>query len=191
MSVKHYAKSINSLGVGLIIEAASTDAAALVKLRIGHVTFGDADMYMFIYSTSARASFKQINDHPRFVRFSKDTKEIPIMIVGKRKFGSHVREVTLEEGAEFAKSNGCMFAEVYEADYEAVNHLFCRLVETKWNYGLVKTDWNYDGMVRIERQRVRSLALARSVKRQQRQSKGIAGLFGLRTEKTLWAIGEE
>jgi hypothetical protein len=140
---------------------------------------------MFVYDTSVRNSFNYICDYvasSQLMRLSKGTSDMPAMIVGRQTGDLFPRTVTQEQGMILAERIGCTFAEVDEADSQAVDELFCQMVKSKREY---------DRLRKAKAQNEQSPARTRALKRMQRQSMDITTLFGLRTGKPLEAIRED
>ncbi|XP_070536641.1 GTP-binding protein RAD-like [Ptychodera flava] len=84
----------------------------------------DGDAYLLVYSITSRQSFQRANELRFKLRRSKDSENVPIIIVGNKTDLERSREVTYEEGRHFAASFNCKFIETSASLGHNIDTLF-------------------------------------------------------------------
>eukprot|EP01133_Synstelium_polycarpum_P002265 gene2265-2567_t len=78
-------------------------------MRDQYVRTGDC--FMIVYSITSRSSFEEVTPLVRHLERVKDRDDIPIIIVANKSDLASMRQVSIHEGAELAKSLNCLFIE--------------------------------------------------------------------------------
>jgi len=87
-----------------------------------------AQIALILYSITDRETFNDLQKWVDFVKENND--EIIIGIVGNKIDLYDEREVSEEEGEKFAKDNKCLFFESTATEYENIENVFQKLIET-------------------------------------------------------------
>jgi len=104
----------------------------------------ECDGFLLVYSISKRKTFEVIEKLYNHVTRTKDSVQVPIIIVGNGCEKTTEREVSLEEGEDLAKQLNCEFFET--SSKQRIN--VCRSF-----YSLVRKIRQVDGPVKSRRKR--------------------------------------
>lgn len=84
---------------------------------------------IFVYDCTSRESFEDLEAvWMKEVELYSNVEGAVTMVVGNKKDLGHERQVTQEEGHEFARQNGCLFVETSAKTNDAVMQAFDELV---------------------------------------------------------------
>ena len=83
---------------------------------------------LLVYDITKKSSFEHIKNWLDSVK-ENSTKNIKIILIGNKSDLEDKREVTFQEGEEFAKNNGLIFFETSAKNFKNINEAFNKLTE--------------------------------------------------------------
>ena len=83
---------------------------------------------LLVYDITKKSSFEHIKNWLDSVK-ENSTKNIKIILIGNKSDLEDKREVTFQEGEEFAKNNGLFFFETSAKNFKNINEAFNKLTE--------------------------------------------------------------
>jgi len=102
------------------------DTAGQDVKKESHILWADA--CVCVYSITNKGSFNTMQDIVHSIPLTKGTTSCPCIIVGNKSDLVHFREVSENEGEEFANSRECLFSEISASlDVARVRELFMHL----------------------------------------------------------------
>ena len=118
---------------GKVVKAQVWDTAGQERFRaVTSAYYHGAVGALLVYAINSRASFDNV---PRWLEelHTKAASDMQIILVGNKSDLKDQREVTTEEGEEFARQNQIMFIETSALDKSHVEDAFKHLVEAIFN----------------------------------------------------------
>ncbi|EDR24377.1 hypothetical protein, conserved [Entamoeba dispar SAW760] len=109
----------------ILLEIYDTSEDEFVALRNQYIKQGDG--FVLIYSITSKESFEEIKgiyEEIYRVKHKDKNEPIPIIIVGNKCDLENEREVTKEEGMNYADSINCPFIECSAKTKENINQIF-------------------------------------------------------------------
>ncbi|KAM5326452.1 ras-related protein Rab-17 isoform 5-T6 [Glossophaga mutica] len=89
-----------------------------------HLYFRGADAALLVYDITSKESFRKARQWLRDLETESSPGEVVVMLVGNKTDLGEGREVTLEEGKEFAESQRLLFMETSARDNHQVTEAF-------------------------------------------------------------------
>ncbi|EDR23689.1 hypothetical protein, conserved [Entamoeba dispar SAW760] len=120
-----YVKVIQVDNSSIKLEIYDTYVDEFVALRDQYIKYGDG--FVLIYSITSKESFEEIKgiyEEIYRVKHKDKNEPIPIIIVGNKCDLENEREVTKEEGMNYADNINCPFIECSAKTNENINQIF-------------------------------------------------------------------
>ncbi|KAG5518486.1 hypothetical protein PMAC_002882 [Pneumocystis sp. 'macacae'] len=150
-----YRKQVIVDGRSCILEILDTAGQEeYIALRDQWIKNGDG--FLLVYSVSSRPTFDRVKRFREQIVQTKDTKSVPLILVGNKSDRIYDREISFEEGQSLADFFGCQFAETSAKSSVNVELVFYNLIKAIRN---IKTTKNQTVLKR-DRKNVMSCILS-------------------------------